>query len=178
MRILGVDPGTWRTGVGVIESEGPKYRYLHCESISVKSKISLPPRLVQIHRALCEIIQKFRPDILALENVFFGKDVQAMVKIGEARACAMLAASASGLDVIEYPPARVKQSVTGNGRATKEQIQHMVKTLLSLKTLPENDSADALAVAICHAHCYKNKKLEARISNLGKHVRILDRKAD
>ena len=153
MRILGVDPGTWRTGAGIIESQGSSYKLLHFEVIEVKQKTTpLADRLHKIYQSLTQIIQTHRPEILALENVFYGKDLQAMVKIGEARACAMLAASGHGISVVEYPPARVKQSVSGNGRATKEQIQHMIKVLLNLKTPPPVDGSDALAVAICHLH--------------------------
>ncbi len=152
MRVLGVDPGTWRTGVGIIESEGNRYRLLHTSIIEIKAKPPIAQRLQQIYKSLSEIIREFRPGVMAIESVFFGKDVQAMVKIGEARACAMLAASEFGIEVIEYPPARVKQAVSGNGRATKEQIQHMVKVLLSLQTAPKADGADALAIAICHLH--------------------------
>ncbi len=152
MRILGVDPGSWRTGVGIVETNAGRYRLVHAETLTVKKKLPLAERLKQIHDGLCAVILEYRPEVLALENVFFGKDVSALVKIGEARACAMLAASDSGIAVVEYPPARVKQSVSGSGRATKEQIQHMIKTLLNLKELPPPDSADALAVALCHVH--------------------------
>ena len=152
MRILGVDPGTHRTGTGVIESEGNRYRLVYSETITISSKLSLSEKLSRIYTSLRAVIRRHKPDILALENVFFAKDVRATVKIGEARACAMLAASEEGIRVVEYAPARVKQSVSGNGRATKEQVQHMIKSLLNLKTLPPPDSADALAVAICHLH--------------------------
>ena len=157
MRILGIDPGTWRTGVGLIESQGSRYRLIHTEVVTVREKLPIAARLLHIYRSLSSITSQYKPEVLALENVFYGKDLQAMVKIGEARACAMLAASELGIDVIEYPPARVKQSVSGNGRATKDQVQHMVKTLLNLSALPPADSADALAVAICHAHMGNRK---------------------
>ena len=155
MRILGIDPGTRRTGAGLIEAKGNRAELIHFEIIIVKDSLPIAERLRQIHECLSEIIREYHPDVLALENIFFGKDIRAMVKIGEARACAMLAASEAGIDVVEYPPARVKQSVSGNGRATKEQIQHMMKRLLNLKTLPPADGADALAVAICHWHNHK-----------------------
>ncbi len=155
MRILGVDPGTYRTGAGIVESSGSSYKLVHFEVIRPNPKAAIPKRLSGILEGLKTIIADHRPDVLALESVFFGKDVQAMVKIGEARACAMLAASAAGIDVVEYPPARVKQSVSGNGRATKEQVQHMIKVLLNLKEMPEQDGADALAVALCHFHSSK-----------------------
>ena len=152
MRVLGVDPGTRRTGAGIIEAQGNRYQLVHFEVISVKESLPIADRLHLIYEALCRLMVQYKPSVLALENIFFGKDVRAMIKIGEARACAMLAASGQAIDVVEYPPARVKQSVSGNGRATKDQIQHMVKTLLNLKTLPPPDGADALAVAICHLH--------------------------
>jgi crossover junction endodeoxyribonuclease RuvC len=156
VRILGVDPGTYRTGAGIIEKQGSSFKLVHFEVIRPKAKLSLPQRLAFIHQTLNAIISEHQPQVLALENVFFGKDAQAMVKIGEARACAMLAASALGIDVIEYPPARVKQAVTGNGRASKEQVQQMVKVLLNLESVPEEDGADALAAAICHSHSVRN----------------------
>ncbi len=152
MKVLGVDPGTWHTGAGLIEAQGNRYRVLHYETITVKKKTALSARLSQIYHGLLKIIRRYPPDVLALENVFYAKDVCATVRIGEARACAMLAASESGVDIVEYSPAKVKQSVSGNGRASKEQVQHMVKTLLNLSEIPPADSADALAVAICHLH--------------------------
>ncbi len=155
MRILGVDPGTRKTGAGLIESYGSHYRLLHWETIQPNPDFPISKKLVQIYESLLALIRQFRPEILALENVFYGKDLRAMIKIGEARACAMLAASAEGIDVVEYAPARIKQSVSGNGCATKEQIQHMVKTLLKLKSIPPADSSDALAVAICHLHSFR-----------------------
>lgn len=162
MRVLGVDPGTWKTGVGVIEAQGNRYQLVFETVIAVKGDPPLSKRLFQIYQGISACIQEYKPDVLALENVFFGKDLQAMVKIGEARACAMLAAAEKNIDVAEYPPARVKQAVSGNGRATKEQIQHMIKTLLNLKEAPKADSADALAAAICHVHAGKQNRFEAQ----------------
>ena len=112
MRIIGIDPGTFKTGAGIIETQGSSYKLLHFEVIKPQAKKTIVQRLGCIHQLLSEIIEKFRPEVMALESVFFGKDVQAMVKIGEARAFAMLAASAVGIDVVEYPPARVKQAVS------------------------------------------------------------------
>ena len=159
MRILGVDPGTRRTGAGIIESNGNRYSLVHFEIFTVPAQVPIADRLHRIHRFLQGILRDYRPDVLALENVFFGENAQSMVKIGEARACAMLAASEFGIDVVEYPPARVKQAVTGNGRATKEQMQQMVKRLLNMKTAPPADGADAVAVAICHLHARNHVSL-------------------
>lgn len=152
MRILGVDPGTLRTGFGLVETDGPRYRLIEAGLIQSPSSRAISERLYKIYHGLLDMIRVHRPEILALEDIFYGKDLQAMVKIGEARACAMLAASEEGIGVIEYAPARVKQSILGNGRAAKEQIQFMVQRLLHLRTLPQPDTADALAVALCHAH--------------------------
>ena len=160
MRILGIDPGTWRTGAGLIETKGSGYREIHSRVVTIKGKKTpVPERLHFIYKALLEIIREYNPEILALEKFFFGKDFEAMVRVGEARACAMLAASECGIEVVEYAPMQVKRSVTGNGHATKVQIQHMVKTLLSLREIPPPDSADALAIAICHAHYGAKNKI-------------------
>lgn len=161
MRILGVDPGTWKTGVGIIEARGNRYSLLHFEVILLSKNSVLPDRLRRIYQSLTEIMRIYEPSVLALENVFYGRDVRAMVKIGEARACAMLAASERSLEVVEYPPAKVKQAVSGNGRASKEQIQQMVKQLLNLEKPPPPDGADALAVAICHLHSRNSVKRKA-----------------
>lgn len=152
MRVLGVDPGTRIMGMGMIEAEGNRYKLLHFEIIRISGKLSIAARLKVIHQYLTKILLLHRPEILSLEDVFFGKNPRSMVKLGEARAAVMLAASGQNIPVVEYAPARVKQSVTGNGRATKEQMQHMVKRLLNMKEMPAPDAADALAVAICHLH--------------------------
>ena len=153
-----MDPGTHKTGIGLISAKGNQYRSIHYEVITQKPGTELPQRLLKIYKQIGAVIRQFQPEVLALENIFFGRDVPAMVKIGEARACAMLAASENQIRVAEYPPARVKESVAGNGRASKEQMQFMVQRLLHLdKALPE-DSADALAVAICHVHSYRSLK--------------------
>ena len=156
MRILGVDPGTWRTGTGILEVRGNRYSVIREELISVPKKLVIADRLAYIYQSLKTLMAKYQPDVLALENLFFGIDVKAMVRIGEARACAMLAASESGISVMEYLPTRVKQAVTGNGRATKSQVQNMVKRLLNLPAVLPPDVSDALAVAICHAHAKNN----------------------
>lgn len=166
MRILGVDPGTHRTGAGVIEVQGNRYRLIYFEVIHPKAKDTLPDRLQVIYRRLCEIMGEYGPDVCSLENVFFGRDVKAMLKIGEARACAMLAASGQGIPVVEYAPAQVKQSVSGNGRATKDQVQQMVRRLLNLREAPPADGADALAVAICHVHHRAAARLREKGSRL------------
>ena len=155
MRILGIDPGSHYTGVGVIESQGNRYRLIHEEVLKLPGSLSIAAKLYGVYRSLSQIVREYHPDVLALENIFYHKDIRAVVRVGEVRACAMLAASEHGVNVVEYAPNLVKQSVTGNGRASKQQVQHMVKTLLNLKSTPPADGADALAVAICHAHQHK-----------------------
>ncbi len=158
MRILGIDPGTHRTGVGLIEPAGTSYRLIHTEVITADSKKPLHERLHFIFQALTALVRDHHPDVVALEGVFYAKDIRATVMIGEARACAILAASGAGIPVVEYAPARVKQAVSGNGRAGKDQVQYMIKNMLGLKEAPPADSADALAIAICHGH--NAKKVE------------------
>lgn len=152
MRVLGIDPGTLRMGVGVIEREGSRYRLLAFDSVGFRRDLPLADRLKEIQRAVGGFIERYLPDVVALENVFFGKNVRSLVKMGEARASAMLAAAERKIPVVEYPPARVKQAISGNGRASKTQVQQMVKHLLRLKSAPPVDAADALATALCHLH--------------------------
>jgi len=159
MRVLGIDPGTHRTGFGVLESDGPSYKLVICGTIRAKSSDPIAKRLLHIFESLQRNIQSYKPDVMALESLFFAKDVQAVERIGEARACAMLAASKEGIPVIEYAPTAVKRSVTGNGRAAKEQVQFMVKRLLNLKEAPALDASDALALAMCHLHNAKKRVL-------------------
>ena len=162
MRILGIDPGTHFTGIGVIEVSGNACRMISCETVAVPGKLSLPEKLDRIYRAILSAIREHNPDQMALEGFLFGKDIRAVVRMGEARACAMLAAVQAGIGIFEYTPTRIKQAVTGNGRASKEQIQHMVKVLLGLKAAPQGDGADALAVAICHGHEHRRTEMLGR----------------
>ncbi len=155
MRVLGIDPGTHRCGAGILDAEGNRYKIVDAEVIRAKSSLPIEERLYFIFENLRRLIKEFQPDVLALESLFYAKDIQAVVRIGEARACAMLAAREMKLPIFEYAPTAVKQSVTGNGRATKEQVQFMVTKLLNLKDAPYADSADALAIAICHLHNYR-----------------------
>lgn len=156
MIILGVDPGTVKTGYGLVQEDGRVIRPLKYGVIKLSSRLSITERLKQIYHCLSEIIEEFNPSIIALENIFFSKNVQSAIKIGEARSVVMLLAGLNHIDIKEYSPARIKQSVVGNGRASKRQVQGMVKTLLELKETPEEDASDALAVALCHYHMRRN----------------------
>lgn len=163
-RILGVDPGTWKTGAGLLDMKGNQFTLVHAEVVTVTQKIPLAQRLLIIFRSLSEIVRQYRPEVLALENIFYHKDVRAMIKIGEARACAMLAASEHGIPVVEYLPTDIKQAVTGNGRASKEQVQEMMRRLLGVQKNLDYDATDALAVALCHANGQRRWKEETHQS--------------
>lgn len=160
MRVLGVDPGTIKMGVGLVACNGGALSCEYFDVIKAKPKTSLPERLGKIYDSLLEIIYEKKPDIVAVENVFFAKDFRASVKIGEARAVAMLAADRAGVSVAEYLPTRVKQAVCGNGHASKVQIQAMIKDIFKLKGKPTSDEADALAIAVCHHNTAKLEKLK------------------
>ena len=140
MRVLGIDPGTHRCGAGFIDGEGNRYKLVEAFVIKTKATAPIEARLYQVFSEIKRLIAEFKPDVLALEGLFYAKDIQAVVRIGEARACAMLAAQENKLPIFEYAPTAVKQSVTGNGRATKEQVQFMVTKLLNLKEMPYADS--------------------------------------
>ncbi len=163
MRIAGVDPGTIETGIGIIEVNGKGPTVLFSRSIHAHRAKTIAARLEIIYTELKITFEEWKPTVLAIENVFFQKDFKAAVKVGEARAVAMLAAALSGIPVVEYPPARVKQSVCSNGRATKDQIQYMVRQLLGFKGPLTADSSDALAVALCHFHCHKFERLKNQL---------------
>lgn len=149
--ILGIDPGTVVLGYGIIQLKGQQMSCLHCDVIKLKGDDDHTLRLKQIFEALTLVIDKYNPDELAIEAPFFGKNVQSMLKLGRAQGVAMAAALQRDIPVFEYSPRKVKQSVTGNGSASKEQLAVMVQRLLGLKELPKYlDASDALSVAICH----------------------------
>jgi crossover junction endodeoxyribonuclease RuvC len=154
MRILGIDPGSETTGWGVIEDDDRRsYRLVECGVVRASSGQKFPARLLRIANALEEIIQRHSPDACAIEDGFLATNVKVTLKLGQVRGVAMLVAERAALEIHEYSPRLVKQTVVGHGNAEKFQVQQMVKTLLSLASLPEpHDAADALAVAICHFH--------------------------
>lgn len=149
--ILGIDPGSLKTGFGIINCVGSKTDYVSSGVIRIP-ELSLPERLKVIFDSLTEIIEEYCPQEMAIENVFMAKSAGSALKLGQARGAAIVAAVNQGLPVSEYEARKVKQSVVGNGAADKHQMQHMVKTLLRLAATPQEDAADALGVAICHAN--------------------------
>lgn len=149
--ILGIDPGTLLMGYGIIEVNGNQVTMKIMQALKLSSKKDNYERLQSIHEKVDELIRKFRPHEFAIEAPFFGKNVQSMLKLGRAQGVAIAAAISAGLPVTEYSPKKVKQSVTGNGNADKEQVWKMLRQLLSLKEEPQSyDATDALAVAVCH----------------------------
>ena len=153
MRILGIDPGSETTGWGVIEDDGRHYRLIECGTVRASAAQKFPARLLRIANALEEIIARHNPDACAIEDGFLATNVKVTLKLGQVRGVAMLVAERAALQIHEYSPRLVKQTVVGHGNAEKFQVQQMVKTLLSLRSVPEpHDAADALAVAICHFH--------------------------
>jgi crossover junction endodeoxyribonuclease RuvC len=154
LRILGIDPGSQRLGYGVIECGGAgasTVAYVECGVISGARGDARTARLVEIGRGLRELLAEVRPDAVAMEEAFYGVNVQSTLALGEARGVALFIAAEQGLPVVGYPPATVKQTVVGHGRATKQQVSYLVKALLSMRRAPSPDAADALAIAICHA---------------------------
>lgn len=149
--ILGIDPGSRITGVGVITAQGNNLKHIFSESLKLP-KAELPVRLQSIYARLQTIIAQTRPDIVAIERVFIAKNPQSALVLGHARGAAMLAAVNNELPVVEYSATEIKKTVVGRGRADKTQVQHMMRILLSLRVAPEEDASDALAAAVCHAH--------------------------
>lgn len=149
--ILGIDPGSRKCGYGLINALGNRLEYVGSGIIRVES-LAFPERLETIFSQLGEIIDEFHPEVAALEEVFMGKSAASALKLGQARGAAMVACTHHGLEVAEYATRKIKQAVTGTGRADKAQMQHMIVTLLKLERSPSEDAADALSVAVCHAH--------------------------
>ena len=150
--MLGIDPGTKITGFGLIDIYPSSLVYVDNGSIRTDPKVSFPIRLQQIYLELLKIIQRYRPNAVAIEDVFHAKNAKSALKLGHSRGVALLAAVNSGLPLHSYSPLEVKKAVVGFGRAQKEQVQRMVQVLLGLPSLVDVDSSDALAVAICHIH--------------------------
>ena len=152
MIILGVDTSLRSTGFGVVETKGSRLVALDYGNIPNAAKLPLSECLKRIHAKIAELIATWNPDVLSVEKVIYGKNANTMMVLGEARGAVIVAGVDAGKPIYEYEPRRAKMAVCGNGLAEKEQIQRMVKTLLSLSELPQNDAADALGLAITHVH--------------------------
>jgi crossover junction endodeoxyribonuclease RuvC len=155
--ILGVDPGSQRTGYGVIETDGRRHRLLTHGALTVPARAELPLRLAHIHSGVAQLIAGYRPDALAVEGIFHAVNARSSLVLGHVRGVILLAGAQAGLPVHEFPPATVKVQITGYGRAEKSQVALMVARLLQLPSVaPAGDAADALAVALCHAALFRS----------------------
>ena len=152
MRLIGLDPGLRNTGWGVIDTDGVRVSYVADGTIHSDGKAEISERLVQLYDGIIDLIKRFQPTEAAVEETFVNRNPESTLKLGLARGVVLLAPAKAGLRVAEYAPKRVKKSVVGTGSATKEQVQAMMATLLPGAKLASADSADALAVAVCHAH--------------------------
>ena len=162
MLVLGIDPGTAITGWGVVSKDADDLHLVDYGTIDTSKNTPLAQRLQTIHRELGEIIAQHRADAVAVEKLFFSKNVRTALSVGQARGVVLLAVADAGVPLYEYTPLEVKQSVVGYGRATKDQVQQLVKLLLRLDFVPEpDDAADAIAVAICHIHSARLKAMLA-----------------
>lgn len=148
--ILGIDPGSRITGYGIVKDQGAHQEYVTSGCIRTTTKAKLPERLDEIFSGVTQIINEFVPDELAIEQIFMSRSAESALKLGHARGVAIVAGVNQGLPVFEYEARKVKQAIVGTGAATKDQVQHMVQRLLKLPGKPQEDAADALAIALCH----------------------------
>lgn len=158
MRIIGIDPGYAIVGFGVLEYNRAQFQVVDYGAVTTPADIDFNSRLLEIYNDLCYILDKFRPDFLAIERLYFTSNQKTAIDVAQARGIVLLAARQRNIEVFEYTPLQVKQSVTGYGKAVKKQVQEMTTRILKLPEIPKpDDTADALAIAICHAHSYNSQ---------------------
>ncbi len=164
MRILGIDPGFAIVGIGIIEYVGNKFKVIEYTKITTEAHTDFSGRLKKIYDELNCIINEYKPDVIAIEELFFNNNAKTAINVGQGRGVCLLSGAINDIPICEYTPLQIKQAVVGYGRAAKEQVQQMVKVLLNLEKIPKpDDVADALAVAVCHAHSFNmNSKLNIR----------------
>jgi crossover junction endodeoxyribonuclease RuvC len=151
VRVLGIDPGSQRTGYGCVETDGSRHRLVTCGAVATRGTVSFTDKLLTIHHEIARLIDDCHPDYVAVENLFTAINTRSALKLGHVRGVAMLAAVEADVQVAEYTPSEVKRAVVGYGRAEKHQVQQMVRLLLGMTSTPApHDVADALAIAICH----------------------------
>lgn len=161
MIILGIDPGYAIVGVGVIEYNGNKFKVIDYLAITTEAHTPFEQRLKIIYDSLEEIIVRYKPDYMSIEELFFNDNAKTAIAVGQARGVIILSAVNHGIEIFEYTPLQVKQAVVGYGRADKKQVQQMTKAILNLDSVPKpDDVADALAIAVCHAHSYNSRLSE------------------
>jgi crossover junction endodeoxyribonuclease RuvC len=166
MRVLGIDPGSETLGWGVVEGSGLKYALVDFGTVKSNTRQAFSKRLLNVYNGVDEVIAKFSPDVLSVEDTFYAVNVGVALKLGQVRGTMLLLAEQKNLGIAEYSPRLVKQTIVGYGNAEKKQVQEMVRVLLRLKTAPEpHDAADALAIAICHFH---HAGMRSRIEKAGK----------
>jgi crossover junction endodeoxyribonuclease RuvC len=159
VRVLGIDPGSRITGYGFVEQQGSRLVHIDNGAIFTDKAADFPDRLRLIFEGLSRVIAEYKPDAVAIEDVYVSENVRAALKLGQARGAAIAAAVHAGLPVAEYTASQVKQAVVGQGRAGKDQVQKMIKALLALPEVAQADASDALAVAICHTNTKKEAVL-------------------
>ena len=153
MKILGIDPGLINTGYGIVEPSGSKVALIDYGVVQPSKSDQLSVRLKVICNDVLSIIKEFKPNVCVVEEVFYSKNFKSSLLLGQARAAVLIASAMQGVDVAEYSARKIKQSITGNGNSSKEQIQFMVKNILEMNEVPKPvDASDALAIAICHHH--------------------------
>lgn len=153
MRILGIDPGYAILGYGIVDLVGNRFKVVDYGAVTTEAGMEMPDRLKILYNALMELILRYEPEVASVEELFFNTNAKTAILVGQARGVAVLACANSGLEIEEYTPLQIKQALVGYGRAEKKQVQQMVKTILNLKEVPKpDDTADALAAAVCHGH--------------------------
>ena len=160
MIILGIDPGYAIVGYGVLEYKNNKFKVIEYGAITTDASMNMFDRFKSIYDDICEVMERTKPDFMAIEELFFNSNQKTAINVAQARGVILLAAMNRGIQIFEYTPLQVKQAVAGYGRAGKKQIQAMVKLLLGLKEVPKpDDTADAVAIAICHGHSYNPRRI-------------------
>lgn len=160
MRILGIDPGYAILGWGIIDVIGNRFSVVDYGAVLTDTSMEMPARLQSLYNGLTDIINKYKPEDASIEQLFFNSNAKTAILVGEARGVAVLACANGNLNIAEYTPLQIKQALVGYGRADKKQVQYMVKTMLNLKSVPKpDDTADALAAAICHAHSHGRRDI-------------------
>lgn len=166
LRVLGIDPGTAVTGYGVVVRNGRDTRLEECGVLRTRAHDPLAQRLTELHAGVAELIERHRPDVVAIEAIFYARNVRTTIVLGHARGVILLSAAQAGVEIHEYPPAEIKKAVTGRGGASKQQVQYMVMQLLRLKTAPQPaDAADGVAAALCA--CLSSGVPSLRVPTLG-----------
>jgi len=156
VRILGIDPGYAITGYGIVDYESNNFKMIEYGAITTEAKMKLPDRLLKLSTEIKELIEKYKPDMVAIEELFFNTNAKTAIYVSHGRGVCIANVAEAGIPIFEYTPLQVKQAVVGYGRADKNQVQQMVKLILNLLEIPKpDDAADGLAIAICHAHSYQ-----------------------